>query len=127
MKKRGYDAERELVSMLRKKGFDALRVPVSAPSNEPFPDVFAVKEDTILAFEVKSTERYAYYKNNQILKLHEFLQIHKIYPKRYAVIAGKFKYKGWWFEIANKNDNYTLKVGVGMNLNELTSKISEII
>ncbi len=125
MKKRGYDAERELVSMLRKKGFKALRVPVSAPSKEPFPDVFAVKEDTIVAFEVKSMERYAYYKKDQITKLHEFLHIHRIYPNRYAVIAGKFKYKGWCFEIADEEENYTLKIGVGMNFDELTTRFTE--
>jgi len=125
MKKRGYDAERELVSMLRKEGFQALRVPVSAPSKEPFPDVFAIKGGTIVAFEVKSMERYAYYKKNQISKLHEFLQIHRIYPNRYAVIAGKFKYKGWCFEIADEEDNYTLKTGVGMSFDELTARLIE--
>jgi Holliday junction resolvase len=81
MKKRGYDAERELVHRLREAGFDALRVPVSAPSREPLPDVFAVKGDAILAFEVKSQERYAYYKRHQVEKLHEFLEIHRIYPR----------------------------------------------
>lgn len=64
IKKLGYDAERELVHRLREAGFDALRVPVSAPSSEALPDVFAVKGDAILAFEVKSKERYAYYKRH---------------------------------------------------------------
>ena len=64
MKKRGYDAERELVHKLRDNGFKALRVPVSAPSNEPLPDVFAIRANTILAFEVKSQVRYVYYKRN---------------------------------------------------------------
>lgn len=80
MKKRGYDAERELVHRLREAGFDALRVPVSTPSRELLPDVFAVKDDAILAFEVKSQERYAYYKRPQVEKLHEFPKIHRIYP-----------------------------------------------
>lgn len=123
IKKRGYDAERELVHMLREKGFAALRVPVSAPSNEPLPDVFAIKENCILAFEVKSQIRYIYVKRDQIKKLLEFLEIHKIYPKRYAVIAAKFKYKGWRFDIADKEDNYTLKIGEGQSLNELLESI----
>ena len=38
---------------LRKYGFKAVRVPVSAPSREPLLDVFTKKSDTILAFEVK--------------------------------------------------------------------------
>ena len=102
MKKRGYDAERELVHMLRDEGYDALRVPVSAPSREPLPDVFAIKDDAILSIEVKAQERYAYYKKDQVQKLFEFLEIHKIYPRRYAVLAAKFKYKGWCFDIADK-------------------------
>ena len=119
MKKRGYDAEREIVKKLRDAGFDALRIPVSAPSNEPLPDVFAIKDGTILAFEVKSQERYAYYKRKQVVKLHEFLEIHRIYPKRLAVLAAKFKYKGWVFEIAKKPGDFSLRMGQGISFREL--------
>lgn len=122
IKKRGYDAERELVHMLREKGFDALRIPVSAPSKEPLPDVFAVKDDCILAIEVKSQVRYAYIKRDQVQKLHEFLKIHEIYPKRFAVLAAKFKYRGWWFDIADKYDDYTLKIDQGLSFKELMAK-----
>lgn len=124
MKKRGYDAERELVHMLRDIGYDAIRVPVSAPSKEPLPDVFAVKDDSILSIEVKAQERYAYYKKDQVKKLFEFLEMHKIYPRRYAVLAGKFRYKGWWFDIAEKIDDYMIKIDKGMTWNELLTKIS---
>jgi Holliday junction resolvase len=123
IKKRGYDAERQLVHMLRDNGYKAIRIPVSAPSNEPLPDVFAVKDDAILSIEVKAQVRYIYVKKAQILKLFEFLEIHKIYPRRYAVIAAKFKYKGWCFDIAAKPDDYTLKIGGGLSFNELLSKI----
>lgn len=122
MKKRGYDAERELVKLLRGVGFSALRVPVSAPSNEPLPDVFAIKDNTILAFEVKCNVRYAYYKKKQVSKLHEFLKIHKIYPTRLAVIAAKFKYKGWFFMVAEKVDDYSLRIGGGISFRELMKK-----
>jgi Holliday junction resolvase len=124
IKKRGYDAEREIVNMLRDVGYDALRVPVSAPSSEPLPDVFAIKDDSILAIEVKSMERYAYYKRDQISKLEEFLEIHRIYPRRYAVLAGKFKYKGWWFKIAEELGDYTIKVDDGMTWEEFLRNIS---
>jgi Holliday junction resolvase len=124
MKKRGYDAERELVHMLRDVGYDSIRVPVSAPSKEPLPDVFAIKEDSILSIEVKAQERYAYYKKDQVKKLFEFLEIHKIYPRRYAVLAAKFKYKGWWFDIATKLDDYMIKIDKGLTWNELLAKIS---
>lgn len=119
IKKRGYDAERELVHKLREAGFKALRVPVSAPSNEPLPDVFAIKSDVILAFEVKSQSKYAYYKREQVSKLHEFLEIHRLYPKRGAVLAAKFKYKGWAFLVSEKPDNYSIRVGQGITLSDL--------
>ena len=122
MKKRGYDAERELVKMLRGAGFDALRVPVSAPSNEPLPDVFAIRGETILSCEVKSQERYAYYKRKQVKKLFEFLEIHRIYPKRLAVLAAKFKYKGWVFMVAEKPGDYSLRIGQGIGFRDLVKR-----
>jgi Holliday junction resolvase len=124
MKKRGYDAERELVAMMREVGFDAVRVPVSAPSTEPLPDVFAVKDKTVVAFEVKSQVKYSYYKSDQVAKLNGFLDIHKIYPRRYAVLAGKFKYKGWCFSIAERPGDYTLKTGEGMTFKELIARLT---
>jgi len=124
MKKRGYDAERELVQMMREQGFDSVRVPVSAPSMEPLPDVFAVKKSSIIAFEVKSQVKYSYYKADQVAKLNAFLDIHKIYPRRYAVLAGKFKYKGWCFRIAERSGDYTLKTGEGLTFKELIARLT---
>ena len=124
MKKRGYDAERELVQMLRDMGFEAVRIPVSAPSNEPLPDVFAIRGDTILAFEVKSQGSYTYFRREQVAKLHEFLNIHRHYPKRLAVLAAKFRYRGWAFMITEKPMDYSLRMGGGMSLRELLRKIS---
>ena len=123
MKKRGYDAERELVKKFREAGFSALRVPVSAPSNEPLPDIFAIKDKTIVACEVKSQERYAYYKRKQVEKLLEFLDIHRIYPKRFAVLAAKFKYKGWVFMVAEKPGDFSLRIGGGISFRELLRRI----
>jgi len=124
MKKRGYDAERELVQMMREQGFDAVRVPASAPSNEPLPDVFAVKATTVVAFEVKSQVKYSYFKADQVAKLNAFLNIHKIYPRRYAVLAGKFKYKGWSFTITERSGDYTLKTGEGLTFKELIARLT---
>lgn len=124
IKKRGYDAERELVHKLRDAGFDALRIPVSAPSREPLPDVFAIKGDAILAFEVKSQARYGYYKRDQVAKLHEFLKIHGYYPRRFAVLAAKFKYKGWAFLVAEKPGDYSIRVGQGITFRELVERVA---
>ena len=126
MKKRGYDAERELVHMLRDVGYSAIRVPVSAPSKEPLPDVFATTYDSILSIEVKSQIRYAYYKSHQIQKLFEFLDMHAIYPRKYAVLAAKFKYKGWFFDVAEDySKDYMIKMDQGLSLNQLLEKISK--
>ncbi len=125
MKKRGYDAERELVHKFRDVGYSAIRIPVSAPSKEPLPDVFAIKDDAILSIEVKSQVRYAYYKSHQVLKLFEFLEMHKIYPRKYAVLAAKFKHKGWWFDLAESPDrDYMIKIDQGLTWNELLERIS---
>ncbi len=125
MKKRGYDAERELVQKLREMGFEAVRIPVSAPSSEPLPDVFAIKGDMILAFEVKSQGSYTYFKKEQVAKLHEFLNIHRRYPKRLAVLAAKFRYRGWAFIITEKPMDYSIRMGGGMSLRELVRRISQ--
>ena len=124
IKKRGYDAERELVQKLRRAGFEALRVPVSAPSNEPFPDVFAVKGDAILAFEVKSQERYVYFKGDQVDKLMGFLNVHRFYPRRYAVLAAKFRYKDWNFMIVDKKGDYSIRANTGITFSKLVEAVS---
>jgi len=118
MRKRGYDAEREVVAMLREAGFMAVRIPVSAPSNEPLPDVFAVKGDWIIAVEVKSHENYAYFKKKQVEKLHQFLEIHRLYPRRMALLAAKFKRGGWSLLVAEKIRDYSVKRGEGLSLED---------
>jgi len=118
MRKRGYDAEREIVAMLREAGFKAVRIPVSAPSNEPLPDVFAVRGDRIVAVEVKSQEDYAYFKRRQVVKLHHFLEIHGLYPKRMALLAAKFKWGGWSFMIAERLQDYSVKRGEGLRFED---------
>ena len=125
MKKRGYDAERELVHSFGRAGFDALRVPVSAPSREPLPDVFAINNKVIIACEVKSQVRYAYFKKAQIEKLFEFLEIHRIYPSRFAILAAKFRYKGWHFKIVEKPDDYSIKIGEGLSFRELMESVAK--
>jgi len=63
---KGYHGECQLVKKLRKYGFKARRIPVSAPSREPLPDLFAIKGDVIIAFEVKSqSSEKIYFRKNQ--------------------------------------------------------------
>jgi len=109
MKRRGYDAERSLVRKLRSLGFKAVRVPSSAPSSEPLPDVFATLDDGILAVEVKSsTGDKVHFSSSQVRKLFEFLEVFSVYKKRIALLAGKFPYR-WVFRQVEEVDDYVLR------------------
>ncbi|MEM2939859.1 MAG: Holliday junction resolvase Hjc [Candidatus Bathyarchaeia archaeon] len=109
IKKRGYQAERDLVKKLREIGFKSTRIPVSAPSSEPLPDVFATKGKCIIAFEVKApnAER-AYFPKDQIKKLFDFLSMFEAYTTKIAVICAKFPYR-WVFKQVDKIDDYSIQ------------------
>jgi len=108
IRKRGYRAERELVRKLRGLGFGAVRVPVSAPSAEPLPDVFATKGNCILAFEVKApnAER-AYFRKDQVKKLFDFLGMFEAYEVKFAIMGAKFPYR-WVFTHVETLDDYVI-------------------
>ncbi len=72
-RRRGFYSENVLVKLLQKKGFKAVRIPVSNPSLNPLPDVIARKDDDVYAFEVKNASYYAYFPKQQIEKLFRFL------------------------------------------------------
>ena len=106
MRRKGYDAERSLVRKLRSLGFKAVRIPSSAPSSEPLPDVFATLNDCILAVEVKaSNEDRIYFNSNQVRKLFEFLDMFTPYKRKVALLAGKFPYK-WVFKLVKEVGDY---------------------
>jgi len=123
MKRRGYDAERELVRKLRSLGFKAVRVPSSAPSSEPLPDIFATLDGRILAVEVKASRgERVYFNSRQVMKLFEFLDIFSIYKEKIALLAGKFPYK-WVFKQIKEADDYVIhKNEKSFKLNELLKK-----
>ena len=107
-KRKGYHGERELVKKLRRYGFMAVRIPVSAPSREPLPDVFATKDDKILAFEVKAqSSGRIYFRKSQVEKLFGFLSMFEMYREKIAVLAGKFPYK-WVFRKIEKPGDYVI-------------------
>lgn len=116
-KRKGYRAERQLVKKLRKYGFKAVRVPASAPSREPLPDVFATKGDAILAFEVKAQNTgRTYFRKNQVEKLFKFLSMFDVYREKIAVLAGKFPYK-WVFKKIEKAGDYIISKEEKNNIN----------
>ena len=108
IKRLGYRAERQLVEKPRAAGFKAVRIPVSAPSSEPLPDVFAVKGGCMLALEVKATNgERVYFKKPQVNKLFRFLEMFEVYAEKRAILVGKFPRK-WVFKQAEKVDDYVL-------------------
>jgi Holliday junction resolvase len=98
-RKRGFYSENALVKLLRKKGYNAVRVPVSNPSLNPLPDVMARKSLEVYAFEVKNASYYAYFPKQQVEKLFRFLD--EIIPienqHKHAVLAAHLG-KKWIFK-----------------------------
>jgi len=109
IRRRGYRAERELVKRLRECGFKSVRIPLSAPSSEPLPDIFATRGDCIIAIEVKApnSER-AYFREEQIKKLFDFLDLFEAYRRRIAIIGAKFPYK-WVLKVVDKPADYVIQ------------------
>jgi Holliday junction resolvase len=98
-RKRGFYSETVLVKLLQKKGYNAVRVPVSNPSLNPLPDIMARKGLHFYAFEVKNASYYAYFPRVQIDKLFRFLD--QFCPsgneKKHAVVAAHLG-KRWLFK-----------------------------
>ncbi len=98
-RKRGFYSESVLVKLLQKKGYNAVRVPVSNPSLNPLPDIIARKGLHNYAFEVKNATYYAYFPKPQIDKLFRFLN--EFIPSennyKHAVVAAHLG-KRWLFK-----------------------------
>jgi len=104
-RKRGFYSETVLVKLLQKKGYYAVRVPVSNPSLNPLPDIMARRGTHMYAFEVKNATYYAYFPKQQIDKLFRFLDefcpIEK--TNKHAVVAAHLG-KRWLFKEVNWAD-----------------------
>jgi Holliday junction resolvase len=98
-RKRGFYSETVLVKLLQKKGYNAVRVPVSNPSLNPLPDIMARKGKHVYAFEVKNASYYAYFPRVQIDKLFRFLDqfIPSGNENKHAVVAAHLG-KRWLFK-----------------------------
>jgi len=104
-RRRGFYSETVLVKVLKKHGFNAVRIPVSNPSLNPLPDVIARKNAEIYAFEVKNAGYYAYFPKQQIEKLFRFLD--ELIPiekeRKHAVLVAHLG-KKWLFKEINWKD-----------------------
>jgi Holliday junction resolvase len=104
-RKRGFYSETVLVKLLQKRGYHAVRIPVSNPSLSPLPDIMARCGKHMYAFEVKNASYYAYFPKQQIDKLFRFLN--ELIPAdkevKHAVIAAHLG-KRWIFKEINWAD-----------------------
>ncbi|MGB9854556.1 MAG: hypothetical protein ACPLRY_07120 [Candidatus Bathyarchaeales archaeon] len=104
-RKRGFYSENVLVKLLKKNGYNAVRIPVSNPSLNPLPDIIARKDAHVYAFEVKNASYYAYFPKQQIEKLFRFLN--ELVPVenqfKHAVVAAHLG-KKWIFKEINWAD-----------------------
>jgi len=101
-RRRGFYSENVLVKLLLKKGYKAVRVPVSNPSLNPLPDIIARRENQVYAFEVKNASYYAYFPKQQVNKLFEFLNQMVPIPEeqKHPVLAAHLG-KRWIFREIN--------------------------
>ncbi|ABP95139.1 MULTISPECIES: Holliday junction resolvase Hjc [Metallosphaera] len=98
----GRNAERELVSIFREAGFNAVRIPTSNSSSNPLPDLFATKGNLLVAVEAKSTwENKVKVRSLQVEKLLNFLAMFPM--KGIPIIAVKFKgIREWRYVVVEK-------------------------
>ncbi len=98
-RRRGFRSETVLVKKLQKRGYNAVRVPVSNPSLSPLPDIIARRDENVYAFEVKNVSYYGYFPKRQIDKLFRFLDELIPVPKenKHAVLAAHMG-KKWIFK-----------------------------
>jgi len=123
-RKKGFDAERDLVRRLRKLGFWCVRIPTSASSKEPLPDVFAVeKKDRspkrMFAFEVKAISFLPRFtiKKEQIQKLFLFLepfrksQEYKPFPcVAFKFLRGRRRKAHWIIKLVKQPQDLTMDI-----------------
>lgn len=121
----GKNAERELVTILRKEGFTAVRIPTSNSSPNPLPDIFATKGNILLSIECKSTwEDKVKIKENQVKKLFDFLSMFSM--NGIAVVAVKFKkIHEWRILLLESVKDITITIDNSIPLKNLSVIIKE--
>ncbi|WP_434731380.1 Holliday junction resolvase Hjc [Thermogladius sp. KZ2Tp1] len=117
-RKRGFAHERDLARRLWERGFAVMRAPASGSKAKRvlYPDVVAIMNGQVFAFEVKSTragEKTLYIQREQVQKLVEFVRR----SGGSAFIAVKIVGRGEWMFVPVKElvetsgGNYKLSLG----------------
>ncbi|NPA87040.1 MAG: hypothetical protein GXO00_03460 [Candidatus Diapherotrites archaeon] len=107
--KKGSRAERELMRMLWQRGYAVVRSAGSGISYSP--DVVAIKDGVVLAFECK-----AWKKREVVIEEHQMQKMLKWAQRSGATLylAWKYPYRGWFFipvELLNRrNGKYVINI-----------------
>ncbi len=126
-KKKGSDAERELISLFWDNGWAAIRAAGSGSTRYPCADLVAGNRARLLAIECKLTkDSKKYVKKEEIEQLREFSS--KIGAEPW--LALKFPKTGWFFlsldDLEEKNDSFAGSVELaktkGLGFNELIER-----
>ena len=109
-KKKGTDAERELVHYFWKNDWAAVRVAGSGSMKYPSPDLIVGKNGILYVIECKITEKERqYFEQKEIAELQQFAKI----MSGIALIAVKFKKHPWKFyplsKLSKTKTKYVLK------------------
>jgi len=141
-RKKGFAAERDLVSHLRQMGFWCVRIPTSASSKEPLPDVYAVhtteSPTRILALEVKAVSYLPSFivPKDQIEKLFEFLKPFQRHPslKPLPGVAIKFlrgprKKSPWVIKFVEEPEDVKVDIAdkSDLNISKPSKKVARYI
>ncbi len=127
LKKKGLDAERELVRMFWDNGWAAVRVAASGAIKWPAPDVLAGNSLRKFAIESKVTkDTKQYFSKKEIQELKEFA---KLFGTE-AWVAVKFNRLDWYFlnleDLDENEESYVIDIQKakrrGLSFNELIEK-----
>jgi len=110
-KGKGINAERELIHLLWRNGWSAIRVAGSGSSHFPSPDILAGNTQRILAIECKTTKsELQYLSKEKIEQLKLFGRTFGAEP----VVGVKFKQHPWFFIpvdiLKETNKNFVISV-----------------
>lgn len=120
--RKGYKAELELVHLLSKRGFLAIRSPRSGRIGLPAPDVIAIRRGKILAFECKFIGRAFKVPSSELEQLKQWERI----GGAECYIAWKYPRRGWRFislkhVLKRKGNLRKVDWSGGRTLDELTA------
>lgn len=98
-------AEKELLKLLRKLGYKAIRIPASTTSSDPLPNVLATRGNRIAAFAVKfRSYSKAEFRVDRVERLFKFLDLFDAYGERWVVLAVKYPKKWVFFKVGEPAD-----------------------